>query len=178
MSKALIIIDLQNDYFPGGKFTLVNIKEASENAAKVLKYARENGIKVIHVRHESLKSNAPLFEKGTSGTIINSVVQPLESEVVITKNHPNSFLGTNLSDELGDIKDLIIVGAMTNICIQGTTRHASEIGYNVTVVSDAVTTRDFEFDGVVVPAKYVHASTLATLAFGYASIVKTEDIVY
>lgn len=179
--RAFILIDLQNDYFEGGEFPLVGINEAASNAAALLNQVRKlkDEYLIIHVRHEfpADPKEAPFFGKGTEGSQTNEIVKSEPSEIVITKNEPNSFVRTDLQQILDDNKvtELIIVGAMTHICVQGTTRAASEKGYKVTVVQDAVATRDLEFGDVTVPAKHVSATVFATLAFGYAKLLTTKE---
>lgn len=179
-TKAYIIIDLQNDYFPGGKFELKNIEHASSNAAKFLQFARTKPeeLLVIHVRHVFAPSEpAPFFEEGTEGSQIHDVVKPLAGETVITKHQPNSFIGTPLQELLttNGIKELYVSGAMTNICVQGTVRAASELGYKVELLTDAVTTKDWEYDGKTVTYDQVNTAIFATLAFGYADLVTTSE---
>lgn len=179
--RAFILIDLQNDYYEGGKFPLVGVKEATNNAATLLNEVRKSKDEyiVIHVRHEFPvdPKDAPFFGKGTEGSQINEIVKNEPNEIVITKNHPNSFIQTDLQKILDDnkISELIIVGAMTHMCIQGTSRAASEKGYKVTVIEDAVATRDLEFDGLVVPAKHVAATVFSTLSFAYAKVITTKE---
>lgn len=182
MSKrAFILIDLQNDYYEDGKFPLVDVKEATDNAATLLNEVRKlkDEYIIIHVRHEFPvdPKDAPFFGRGTEGSQINENVKNESDEIVITKNHPNSFIQTDLQKILdgNKVTELIIVGAMTHMCIQGTSRAASEKGYKVTVIQDAVATRDLEFDGVVVPAKQVAATIFSTLTFAYAKVIKTEE---
>lgn len=182
MSKtALILIDIQNDYFANGLYPLVDIDNAADNAAKVLSELRKlpNKYHIIHVRHEFTgdPKDAPFFGKDTEGAQINEKVKKEGDETVVLKHHPNSFIETNLKAELdkNGIKDLVIVGAMAHMCVQGTTRGATELGYNPTVITDAVAARDIEYDGVQVPAKQVEAAVFATLAFGYAKLTTTGE---
>ncbi|MDH2662486.1 MULTISPECIES: cysteine hydrolase family protein [Acinetobacter] len=178
MSKqAVIVVDLQNEYLPTGKLPLVNIEAALDNAAKVIEYARTHSIPVIHIRHEFLDPNASFFVKNTTGVEIIDTVSPLEDECVITKNYPNSFLQTELDQKLKaeGVDQLTIIGAMSHMCIDATTRAASDLGYQCTVVEDACTTMDLEFNGRVVEAAQVHAALMAALAFAYASITSTTD---
>ncbi|KAK6458342.1 Isochorismatase-like protein [Scheffersomyces xylosifermentans] len=180
--QAFILIDLQNDYYPDGKFPLVGVKEATENAATLLNEIRKlkDDYLIIHVRHEfpGDASQAPFFGQGTEGSQIYEGVKSEPGEIVITKNSPNSFIQTDLQKILDEnkVSDIIIVGAMTHMCVQGTSRAAAEKGYKVTVIEDAVATRDLEHGGVVVPAKQVAAAVFATLAFGYASIITTKEL--
>jgi nicotinamidase-related amidase len=96
---------------------------------------------------------------------------------VVVKNFPNSFLKTNLKELLDQhgIKEVTVIGAMSHMCIDATTRAASDFGYNATVVHDACATLDLEFRGTTVPAAQVHAALMAALAYGYASVVSTSE---
>lgn len=178
MSKtALIIVDLQNDYFDGGKFPLVGTAAAAANAARLLDAARKRGDLVVHVRHESAEADAPFFAPGTEGAAINPAVAPAPGEAVVVKQAINSFQGTGLKALLDGnaVTDVTIAGAMSHMCIDAVTRAAVDFGYPATVIHDAVATRDLEFDGKIVAAADVHAAFMSALAFGYANLVSTED---
>jgi nicotinamidase-related amidase len=163
-STALILIDIQDFYFPGGKMALVHPEAAAENAALVLKYFREKGGLVVHIRHNSEQGGA-----------INKLVKPLDSEKVFSKDEVNSFLNTGLDDYLtkNGIKNLVLCGMQTHMCLEAATRAAHDMGYSCTVIEDACATRDLTFREVTVKAKDVHYSTLATLK-SYASIINTS----
>lgn len=178
-TTALLIIDMQNDYFETGKFPLVNINAAAINSATILAAFRNTGQPVIHIRHEILRKPAPFFEAGTKGANIHTTVAPTQDEPVITKNFPNSFRDTDLQDQLQalNVTNLVIIGAMSHFCIDATTRAAADLGYNCTVAHDACATRDLEFDGVHVPAAQVHASFMAALAMGYGAIIPTDQVI-
>lgn len=174
---ALILVDIQKDYFDGGRWTLSKIDQASDNAAKVLANARNSGHMIVHVHHEMLSDGAPFFRPGTSGAEIHPKVAPQAGEEVILKHAPNSFHNTRLHEALSarGITKLIIVGAMSQICIDATTRAASDFGYAVTLIHDACAARDVEFDGVTVPAAQVHAAFMSALSFAYATLVDCES---
>lgn len=177
MSKrAVVVVDLQNDYFPGGKYELVGIDKAAANAARVIAAARKKGDRVIHVQHIFPSQDAPFFTPDSEEIEINPAVTPRAGEAVVVKNHPNSFLKTDLKEMLdGDgIEEVVIVGAMSHMCIDATTRAASDFGYKTTVVQDACATRDLEHEGVTVPAAAVHAAMMSALGFAYATIINTE----
>jgi nicotinamidase-related amidase len=178
MSKrAIVVVDLQNDYWPSGKWPLMGIEEAATNAAKVIEKARAEGDIVIHVRHESTTPDAPFFVPGTDGVQINSVVQPVGTETVILKNYPNSFRETGLKrvlDEQG-VEEVVVVGAMSHMCIAATARAAADVGYNTVVVHDACATRDVEFEGTTVPASQVHSANMSALAFAYSKVIGTNE---
>ena len=176
-NTALLIVDLQNDYFSGGKFPLVGIDAAAQNAARLLAAFRAAGRPVIHIRHEILREPAPFFAPGSAGAAIHQVVAPKGDEPVITKNFPNSFRETDLQAKLQalDVSDLLIIGAMSHFCIDATTRAAADLGYRCSVAHDACATRDLEFDGVKVPAAQVHAGFMAALAMGYGAILPSDQ---
>jgi nicotinamidase-related amidase len=177
--RALILIDIQNDYFPGGRWTLANIEQAADNAAQLLAAARANGDLVVHVRHEFATADAPFFVPGSTGAQIHAKVAAKPGETVILKHHINSFLETELKQVLDSngITDVVICGAMSHICVDGTTRAASDFGYACTLVHDACAARDEEFNGTTIPAAQIHASFMSALAFGYAKAVSTAEFV-
>jgi nicotinamidase-related amidase len=178
MSKrAIVVVDLQNDYWPSGKWPLTNIKEAAANAARVIDKARSEGDTVIHVRHEFPSPDAPFFVPGTEGAQINSAVRPRDGETVVLKNHPNSFRETELKQLLDDkgVEEVVVVGAMSHMCIAATGRAATDFGYDTIVVHDACATRDVEFNGVTVPAAQVHAANMSALEFAYGEVIGTDE---
>ncbi len=180
MSKrAVIVVDLQNEYLATGNLPLVGIQQVLDNAARVIAGARSRDDLVVHVRHEATDPASPFFVPGSEGVQIHPSVAPAAGETVIVKNFPNSFLKTGLKqilDEKG-IEDVTIVGAMSHMCIDATTRAASDFGYKTTVVHDACATRDLEFNGNTVPAAQVHTALMSALAFGYATMVSTDEYV-
>ncbi|NMG42626.1 isochorismatase family protein [Aromatoleum toluvorans] len=178
MSKrAVVVIDLQNEYSPSGKLPLTGIEAAVANAAKVIADARARGIPVIHVRHEFARGEKPVFVPGSSGAEIQAEVAPLEGEPVIVKNHVNSFRETELERLLDerDVQEVVVVGAMSHMCVDAAVRAAADLGYSVSVIHDACATLDLEFGGVKVPAVQVHAAMMAALAFAYATLKSTEE---
>ncbi|KJS17381.1 MAG: Isochorismatase [Hoeflea sp. BRH_c9] len=173
---ALVLVDIQNDYFDGGRWTLSKMDQASDKAARVLQHAREHGIMVVHIHHEIPSDQAPFFRPGSKGAEIHPKVAPIAGEDVILKHKPNSFLNTRLHDALGSrgISKLTIIGAMSQMCVDATTRAAADLGYKVTVVHDACAARDAGFDGVTVPAAQVHAAFMSALDGTYATLVDCE----
>ena len=176
-TRALVVIDLQNDYFPGGKFTLVGTDAAADNAAKLVAAFRAKQAPVIHVRHESQEPDPGFFAPGSPGAEIHAKVKNKGDETVITKNQVNAFQNTDLKsilDERG-ITDLVIVGAMSHMCVDGVTRAAVDFGYATTVIHDACATLDMEFNGVKVPAAQVQAAFMRGLADGYCAVKSTDE---
>lgn len=175
--RALILVDLQNDYFAGGRFTLAGIEAAAANAARLLAAARAAGELVVHVRHESPDPAAPFFVAGSEGAAIHPSVLPRAGEPVVVKARVNAFLGTDLKEILDKrgIAEIVVAGAMSHMCVDAATRAALDFGYGVSVVHDAATTRDLAFGGVLVPAAQVHAAMMAALAAARAAVISTEE---
>lgn len=178
MSKrAVVVVGIQNDYFPSRKYELVGIEKAAANAARVIEAAREKSDRVIRVQHIFLSSDAPFFTPESEGIEINPAVVPRDGETVVVKSFPNFFLKTDLKEILDadGIEEVVVVGAMSHMCIDATARAASHYGYNTTVVQDACATRDLEFGGVTVPAASVPAAMISALGFVYATVTDTES---
>jgi nicotinamidase-related amidase len=176
--SALLIIDIQNDYFPGGAMELQGAEHAATKAAAALKKFRQNNVPVIHVRHLSVRPGATFFLPGTRGAEIHASVQPAPGETVIEKKFPNSFRGTDLEQRLRDlgVKDLTVAGMMTHMCVDASVRHAADLGYRITLLGDACATRAQTYAGETVPARQVHAAFLAALNGFYAKVVNTHEL--
>ena len=174
--KALIIIDVQNFYFFGDGRLEGNL-EAVQNAAAMLDHFRKNGLPVIHVQHVVDVSGLPPEQH--SITDIHERIHPKEGEVVIRKHTPGSFNKTNLKAELDamGVTELVICGMMSHMCVDTTTREAFDLGYAITVIHDACATRALEFNGIAIPAKYVHATSMAALAFAFAKLMSTQEYI-
>lgn len=174
--KALIIVDIQNDYFPGGKWTVDKIETAAANAARLIADARAKGDRVIHVRHEFMSDSAPFFTPGSQGAQTHPSVAPIEGETVILKHNANSFRDTGLRQILDadGISEVTICGAMSQMCIDATTRAAADHGYAVTLIHDACGAKEVAFNGRAVPAEQVHAAFMAALGSAYATVTDTR----
>lgn len=176
MNTALLIIDIQNDYFEGGKAELVNPKQASANARLLLEHFRKNKELAVHVQHLANRPNATFFIPETTGAEIHNDVQPKETEPIVIKHLPNSFRETNLLELLksNQISDLVICGMQTHMCVDATVRAAKDFGFNCTVVGDACATKDLELNGVKVGAREVQTAFLSALNYFYSTVMTTE----
>jgi nicotinamidase-related amidase len=176
--SALLIIDIQNDYFPGGTMELEGADAAAAHASSVLKRFREQKMPVFHVRHLSTRPGATFFIPGTAGAEIREAVRPREGETLIEKNFPNAFRSTSLKDvlEKQQIRNLVVAGMMTHMCVDATVRQAADLGYQVTLLADACATRAQSFAGETVPARQVHAAFLAALNGFYAKVIHAHEL--
>lgn len=177
MPKALILIDLQNDYFPGGAMELDGILSASSQAADLLARFRRAQLPIIHIRHLSLRPGATFFLPDTRGADLHASVYPESGEIVIEKHFPNAFLETTLQDTLNSlhVTELVLCGAMSHMCVDSTVRAAADMRYSCTVAHDACATRALSFNAITVPASEVHAAFMSGLS-SFARIVEARQV--
>ena len=177
MTTALLLIDLQNDYFPGGNMELEGSLKASLRARELLALFREKNLPVVHIQHVATRPGAAFFLPDTEGVKIHANVEPRPGEVIFQKNYPNSFRGTPLLDYLRDnkIASIVVGGMMTHMCVDATVRAAFDYGLEVTVVHDACATRSLAFQGITIPAAEVQTAFFAALSVPYARIVSVEE---
>ena len=178
VKTALLIIDIQKDYFPGGKYPLVNPLEAAKKAYMILQCFREHGGYHVHIQHISKKPNATFFISGDRGTDIHDAVAHFEGEPIVYKHEPNAFLNTDLLDLLKswEIERVVITGMMTHMCVDATARAASDLGFQVIIAQDACATRDLQFGDTIIPAEHVHKAFLAALK-SYGKVMKADEII-
>ena len=166
-NKALLLIDIQDFYFPGGKSALVEPEKAADNAARILAKFRNEKSLIIHVRHNA-----------EPGGKINERVKPLPDEKIYSKDEVNCFLGNDLNAFLkaNKVDTLVICGMQTHMCVEAATRAASDLGYKCILIDDACATKDLMYNNRVVKAADVHYSTLSTLK-SYAKVLLTDEYI-
>lgn len=172
-AQALILVDIQNDYFPGGRNPVVGAEAAANVAKQVLDKAREKHEPIIHVQHISVKPNAVFFLPDTVGAEIHALVAPLPDEIVVQKHHPSAFRETTLLDELRkrQVSRLFFCGMMTHMCIDTTVRAAADLGFQCVVVGAGTATKDLSYGNITVPAAHVQAAFLAALSGLFAKVI-------
>jgi nicotinamidase-related amidase len=179
MKTALILVDIQNDYFPGGKMELEGSPGASLKAQELLAFFRLRQMAVVHIQHIAIRPGATFFLPDTAGVEIHADVQPLAGELLFHKHYPNSFRDTPLLAALrtGQISELVICGMMTHLCIDSTTRAAHDLGFNCLVAGDACATRPLSLEGHTVAAAAVQLAFLAALNGSFGSVLSTAEII-
>ena len=175
---ALILIDIQNDYFPNGAMTLDGATEAGAQAGRLLARCRKLGKPVIHIQHVSIRPGATFFLPDTPGMEIHASVTPQAGEPVLRKHFPNAFRDTALEEELRRInaKHLLVVGMMTHMCIDTSVRAGRDLGYEITLAHDACATKAQKFGETEVPAAQVQAAFMAALNGSFAYVRSTETV--
>ena len=172
MKEALLIIDVQNDYFPGGANELSHPSEAEKRIRQLIAESRVCGRPVIYIQHFNPPDDT-FFLEGTLGAEISDRIKPADNDKVIVKRYPNSFLETDLDEYLKSIgvTELIICGMMTHMCVDTTVRAAMDYGYSVKLVADACATMDLTTNGETVPADMVQKAFIAALDGVFATII-------
>jgi len=179
MNTALILIDIQNDYFPGGKNELVNTEQTIAHTKRVLSLFRDNELPIFYVQHISPQENATFFLPNTDGIKIHKQIFPQPHEKVIVKHTPDSFFQTELQHylKLEGIKQLVICGMMSHMCIDTTVRTAKQLGYDITLLNEACTTKDLEWNDSIIPAETVHNTFMSSLQGIFAKVLDTNAFV-
>jgi nicotinamidase-related amidase len=177
MKTALLLIDIQNDYFPGGKMELEGPVEAAQKANELLQCFRDHAMPTVHIQHVSLEPDATFFISGDRGTDINDITAHYEGEPLVQKHYPNAFRETNLLDFLKEwgIERVIVTGMMTHMCVDATARAAADLGFNVMIAEDACATRALTYAETTIPAEHVHKAFLAALK-SYGQVMPVEMI--
>ncbi|UQC76061.1 uncharacterized protein CLUP02_17572 [Colletotrichum lupini] len=170
--SILVIIDAQNEYATG-KLAVSNVEASRTKIASLLEKYRAARAPVVHVVHE-VPAGAPLFTPGTELAEEFSELKPLEGESVVAKNFPGSFTGTNLEELLKATgrNKVVLTGYMAHVCVSTTARQASEKGWDVIVVEDAVGDRDIPGAN----AEDLTKIALAEIADAFGTVVKSKDI--
>ena len=178
VARALLIVDIQRDYFRGGGHPLVEPDAAAEATRRVLDVFRASEEPVIHLQHIWDEPAATYMRPGTEGVEIHPLVAPQPGELVIEKDSPNGFVDSRLQGELGSrgIDELVVTGMESCMCIDATVRAALDLGFDATVVHDGCATSDLEFEGRAIPAVEVHGAFMAALADAGAGVVSADEL--
>jgi nicotinamidase-related amidase len=179
MAYGLLLVDIQNDYFEGGKMALEGSREAAQTAGRLLSLFRREGMAVVHIQHISAHGGATFFIPDTPGVEIHAAVKPLETETVIQKHFPNSFRETGLLAHLQkkEVGRLVIAGMMTHMCVDATTRAAADLGFQCLIAQDGCATRSLKFQERVIAAGDVQGAFLAALNGAYGRVMPVDQII-
>ncbi len=175
MKQALLIIDVQNDYFKNGKMELVNPDLALAQTNLLEDHFIQNNLPIIYIQHIN-PASASFFQENTVGVELHPQLKVTDRSLIVEKHFPNSFLETNLQALLQQhqVEQLVITGMMTHVCIDSGTRAAKELGYQPIVIADATATRDLEHDAKIAKAADVQTAFLSALGF-FATVQNTAD---
>ncbi len=176
-AAALLVIDVQKA-FDDPSWGNRNNSDAESKIAVLLTEWRKRNLPIIHVRHCSVGPNSPLHPEHP-GNECKDEARPLPEEKQFNKSVNSAFIGTGLEKHLheNDISSLVVVGLTTDHCVSTTTRMAANLGFNVTLISDATATFDREsYDGVLYSADEVHRINLASLNGEFCVVRSTKEV--
>ena len=178
MTTALVLIDLQNDYFPGGTMELVGAEEAVLQAQVLLEAFRARALPVFHIQHLAKRAGATFFLPGTKGADIHAAVKPVAEEALITKHFPSGFRETTLLESLrgAGATRLVVAGMMTHMCVDTTVRAAADLGFECLLAHDGCATRALQFAGHQVDAPQVQLAYVAALNGAFANVQSAQAI--
>lgn len=142
---ALLLIDLQYDYFPGGSYPLWNTEQTLANTLQAIARAKEHGIHIIHIQHiaDPAFGHAPFFNAGTPGADIRAEVLAAAPEApIVIKTCADGFVKTTLEEVLSElgVSELLVAGMMTQNCVTHTAISRSAEKYDVKILTDCTTT--------------------------------------
>jgi nicotinamidase-related amidase len=174
-NRALLVIDAQNEYFTG-KLPVTHPHGHLANILRAMDTATANGVPVIVVQHASPQPDSPIFRKGTPEWEIHPEVARRPHQLLVHKNLPGSFTGTQLEPWLREhnIDTVVIAGYMTQVCCDTTSRQASHIGLKVEFLSDATGTLAFTNEAGSASAEELHRSTLVAQQILFAKVMTTD----
>jgi nicotinamidase-related amidase len=178
VTTLLLVVDVQNDYFVGGAHPLVGPDAAAAVVGRALNTFRAAGQPVLFVRHQWNDADAPYLRAGSFGGEIHNSVRPTAGEPVVDKEFPNAFLGTDLTDRIAasGLERLVVVGMMTNMCIDATVREAVDRELDTVLVEDGCAASDLTWGDRTVDGATVHTAFVAALADAGATVVTGDDL--
>lgn len=171
---VLLVIDVQNEYFTG-KLPVTYPAGSLANIAKAMDIATECGVPVIVIQHTANQPDAKVFAKGSEGWKLHPEIAKRKRDVLIEKNLPSSFAGTNLDAWLKEhgISTVVITGYMTQMCCDTTAREAFHRGYSVKFLADATGTLAFKNDAGAVSAEDLHNAILIVQQSRFSTVMTT-----
>jgi nicotinamidase-related amidase len=176
MKRALLVIDVQNEYF-SGKLPVSYPSGSLDNIVKALDTATAQKIPVVMVQHTAPQPDSKTFRKGSPEWELHPEIARRPYDILIEKNLPGSFTGTSLENWLreNNIDTLVISGYMTQMCCDTTSRQAVHLGFNVEFLADATGTLAIQNDAGAVTAEELHRAILVTQAMRFSKVLKTAD---
>lgn len=174
--QALLVIDVQNEYFTG-RLPVTYPKDSLGNILKAMDHAAIAGIPVMVIQHTAPSKESPTFRRGSNGWKLHPEVERRKRDILIEKNLPGSFTGTELERWLRErgVEKIAIGGYMTQMCCDTTARQAFHMGLQVDFLSDATGTLSVQNSAGSVSDCDLHRAVLVTMAMKFARVMRTEE---
>ncbi len=175
MKRALLVIDVQNEYFTG-KLPVTHPADSLENVFQAMDAAQRRGVPVAVIQHAAKAAQSPVFQKGSPGWELHAEISRRPRSVLIEKNWPDAFTETQLQSWLKNngIDTVTVSGYMTQMCCDTTARRAFHLGYAVEFLADATGTLAFSNEAGTVTAEELHRAILVTQT-RFSKVMKTQD---
>lgn len=175
MRRALLVIDVQNEYFIG-KLPIVHANRSLKNIIKSMDEASKNNIPIILIQHTEVENNSETFIRGSKEWEIHDEIKKRKHECIIEKNFPGSFTETNLEELLRNmnVDTVVVCGYMTQMCCDTTARQASHLGFSVEFLSDATGTLDISNNQGKISAKELQKAILIIQATRFSKVLTTD----
>jgi len=176
VSRALLVIDVQNEYFPGGAYPITFPINSLNRITDAMDGAAEAKVPIVVVQHGTENPEAKAFQKGTRGWQLKGEVDVRKRTLVIEKKLPGSFTGTNLEQWMRDsgVDTLVVCGYMTQLCCDTTARQAQHLGFKVEFLSDATGTLDIVNEAGKISAEELQRAILVTQQSNFSRVLTTE----
>lgn len=175
MKRALLVIDVQNEYFTG-KLPVSHPVGSFANILAAMDAAQRASVPIAVIRHGSPLADSPVFRRGSHEWELHAEIAARPQDILIDKEWPDSFHGTGLRGWLTDVgaDTVTIVGYMTQQCCQTTAWRAWHLGYKVEFITDATGTLDRPGFLGPVAAEELHRAIIATMG-RFADVTSTTD---
>lgn len=176
-NRALLLIDVQNEYISGAlPIEYPPLEVSLPNIGRAISISRAHGIPIIAVKQVAPESS-PIFAEGSHGAELLAAIDLEEVDLVVPKTLPSAFFGTNLKEWLvrNDLKTIVVAGYMSQNCIESTIRHAAHEGFAVEYMHDASGTVSFKNRMGALSAKAMHEATSIVLQSRFAAVLATDE---
>lgn len=175
MKRALLVIDVQNEYFTG-KLPISYPQDSLEHIVQAMDAANEAEIPVVLIQHTAPQPDSATFRRASQEWELHPEVTERKHATLIEKNLPGSFTGTQLEMWLRErgIDSVVISGYMTQMCCDTTARQAMHLGFGVEFLSDATGTLAFKNSAGEIDAEELHRAILVTQQIRFSDVLPTE----
>lgn len=175
-NRALLVIDVQNEYFTG-KLPVSYPVGTLSNVLAAMDAARSHDVPVVAIQHAAPQPDSAVFRKGSKEWELHPEIAAREHDVLIHKSLPGSFTGTQLETWLREhgVETVVVSGYMTQMCCDTTARQALHLGFNVEFLSDATGTLDIQNEAGKVSGEELHRAILVTQQMRFSEVLPTGD---
>ncbi len=179
MKRALLVIDVQNEYFPGGALPISHPQNHLQNILETMDAAASNALTTVVIRHHQPDPNSPIFRKDSEQWDLHPEVASRPHDLLLDKQLPGSFTNTRLEEFLRrrGIDTVTIAGYMTQVCCDTTAREAFHRGFKVEFLSDATGTLDVENSAGKASAEQLQNAILVSQQMFISEVISKDEFI-